>query len=350
MASKTMRAVRFHGPSSDGRITIDDIPIPRPGPTQLLVKIRSAGLCHSDMEVVEGRQALTCGGESWTMTPCHEACGTVVEIGNRVTHFEVSDDVGFLPYLNACGDCEACSVTSIACPKTTIQGFNHDGFMAEYSLVEAGQAVKLPEKMDPTTAAPLFCAGLTSFHAVDKAELSPGQWIAVVGVGGLGHLAVQYAVAMGLRVVALDIGSGQRNLAKALGAHEVFDPTDPGFATAVKNTTGGGAHAAVIMSGNVLAYKSGLQTLRIGGKLMVVGVTDPNFLPLTAVPVSCGFVQVRGASSGRADEMEKCLKFSHKHNIRPKVAEFSIEQFPEMLDMMKSGRIPAGRMIVNSFA
>lgn len=162
--------------------------MPTPSNSQLLVKIESAGLCLTDFELFNGHTRRKIRSDKWSVTPGHEACGRVAKLGANISKFREGDAIGFLPYLNACGRCGACSVSAVACRKTTVQGFNADGFVAEYALVEESQAIRLPDGMEPKTSAPLFCAGLTAFHSIDKAGLGPGDYVCIVGIGGLGQL------------------------------------------------------------------------------------------------------------------------------------------------------------------
>jgi propanol-preferring alcohol dehydrogenase len=294
----SMRAVRFFHNDGNGSIKIHDEPVPEPGPKEILVKVRSAGVCHSDLQVFDNPSQIPRPAD-WSLRPGHEAVGTAVKLGSEVTKFKVGDHLGTLPYLGSCGDCDSCrQVCPLFCPTARVQGFFEDGFVAEYALFGENQALKLPDGMNPETSAPLFCAGLTAFHGVDKAGLSPGQWLAVVGVGGLGtfgtlppeqvcessllhvtecillSIAVQYALKMGFKVVALDVGQTQLQLAEKLGATAALDSSSPDVAAKVRELTSGGVHAASCFSGSIKAYESAISVIRPAGTLVVVGVVS----------------------------------------------------------------------------
>lgn len=179
----------------------------------------------------------------------HEASGIVVEAGSEVKGFKEGDAVGFLPAFGCCYDCQPCrTVHNSWCTtgKAGMQGFTGNGYFQEYVCVDARSAMVLPETLDVREAAPLFCAGVTAYHAIDDCELQPGKWIAAIGCGGLGHMGVQYAKAKGLKVIGLDIVDSQLEEAKAQGADHVFNSmTDKDYVKKILEITGGGVDAAV---------------------------------------------------------------------------------------------------------
>ncbi|KAG9565791.1 hypothetical protein KCU71_g3399, partial [Aureobasidium melanogenum] len=207
-----MKAALFEGPKKG--IRIGEIEKPTPGPRDILVKIKCSSLCHSDFTLLDDPNHQ----ESVSRVPGHEATGYIEELGSEVTGFKKGDAVGFLLHYGYCGECKTCSVSPVGCPSNKTQGFAVDGYFAEYAKVDSRSAMKLPEGLDIVPAAPLFCAGLTAYHAVVKCGLQPGDWIGIVGVGGLSHLALQYAAKMGMKPIALDVDDSKLHHTREIGA------------------------------------------------------------------------------------------------------------------------------------
>ncbi|KAF2454016.1 chaperonin 10-like protein [Lineolata rhizophorae] len=343
MVPETMKAARFYGYGKP--ITIEDVPIPKPQKGDLLVKIRNAGLCHSDLMVIDNPESPY--AIFLPLTPGHEATGTVQDVSEGVTDFKPGDDIGMnFQYYHPCGECKPCTrkIMARGCPTNRMHGFTRDGFFAEYVVVDSKSCIKLPEGMDVAKAAPFFCAGLTSFHAVDGCGLKPGDWIAIVGVGGLGHLGVQYAAKMGLKVAAVDVDESRLKVARDLGATLTWNGKDLADPADFKKETDGGVAAACVFTDSQLAYSTAVQILDLGGILMCAGLPDA---PIPVVPLQLALrqVRVRGAWLGSPDEMDKAISFSHKHGVVPHTESFTLNQLPEMIEKMKKGQFE-GRMVV----
>lgn len=189
---KSQRAAQFD--PRDQKIHINTIPIPVPAPYELLIKTAACSLCHSDLMNFEKNEVgLKLGVDDQPFTVGHEATGTVISAGPETKGFKAGDQVGFLPSSNICHECEACKVHHLHCETfggVKMPGFSADGFFQEYLAVDYRNAMVLPKGMDMVTAAPLFCAGVTSFHGVQDCGLKEGEWMAIVGCGGLGHLGI----------------------------------------------------------------------------------------------------------------------------------------------------------------
>jgi len=227
-----------------------------------------------------------------------------------------------------------------------MQGFGADGYFAEFAVVEARGSMKLPEGIDVDTAAPLFCAGVTAFHGVEDCELKPGQWMAVIGTGGLGHLGIQYAKAMELKVIGIDLSDDQLEAAKACGADVTFNPIkDKDYQKKILELTGGGVDAAVNFTASKKAYDDMPAIIRPGtGTLMVVGIPlQP--LTFTALDIALGRYKVKGSNNGVSHNMRPAIEFSAKHGIKPHVTNFKLEQLPEMMEIMHAGKTK-GRLAV----
>jgi len=340
---KTQRAQQYD--HRDNSIHLNTIPVPTPKPNELLVKVASASLCHSDVMHFEPNDSGLKLGKN-PVTIGHEASGWVAEVGSAVKNFKEGDAVGFIPAYECCYECEPCRKThNNWCVKgCQMQGFSVDGYFQEYVVVDARTAMVLPKELDPKTAAPLFCAGVTAFHGIDDCELKPGQWVAVIGCGGLGHLGVQYAKAMGLKVIGLDISDIQLETATASGADYVFNSmTDKDYVKKILELTGGGVDAAVNFTASKKSYDDAPAIIRPGlGLLMVVGVPNTP-LQFNSLDIALGRYRIKGSSNGTCHNMRPAIEFSTKHNIKPHLTLFKLEELPKMIDIMHSNKT-AGRL------
>ncbi|KAH7207730.1 chaperonin 10-like protein [Fusarium oxysporum] len=337
----TMLAAQYNKVTN--AVEVNKIDIPKYGNNEILIKTRSATLCHSDLMLFWGHT----GEEPLTdrTTIGHENTGYVVGIGKDVKGFKIGDLVGCLGCSYACYDCEGCQVHNLFCQEGTgrMHGFTCPGHFAEYSVSDARNAMVLPEGMDPDTSAPLFCAGVTAYHAVKGCELVEGQWIAIIGCGGLGHLAVQYAKAMKLKVVGIDISKSQLDDAKSLGADFVINTMEePDYEAKIKKVTNGGCHAAAVFSASNVAYESAPKTLRINGLMMVAGIPKKP-LTISALDILLGKYRVAGRSSGIPKNMPEAIEFSYKHGIKAHITSFKdLNDINKVIDLLKSGKA-AGR-------
>ncbi|KAF2267381.1 GroES-like protein [Lojkania enalia] len=343
---KTMLAQQYD--ALDNKLHLNEVPIPEPREHELLVKVACASLCHSDVMLFEPNdQGLILGKNPVTIG--HEASGIVVKAGSCevASKFKAGDQVGFLCAVDCCFECEQCrNVHNSWCVngKTKMQGFTLDGYFQEYVCVDARATMVLPEGMDAKTAAPLFCAGVTAFHGVQDCELKPGQWLAVIGCGGLGHLGIQYAKAMGYKVIGLDIADQALEEAKKCGADYVFNSmTDKDWQNKVLEITGGGVDAAINFTASKKSYDDAPAIIKPGlGLLMIVGIPRQP-LEINALDVALGRFRVKGSSNGTSHNMKPAIEFSAKHNIKPHLTHYKLEDLPKMIELMNSHKAQ-GRM------
>ncbi|CAK7223748.1 hypothetical protein SBRCBS47491_005312 [Sporothrix bragantina] len=333
---KTMKAGQWD--PKQNKVVVNEVPVPTPGPNQFLVKIKSASLCHSDLMNME-RAAC-----DYPVTIGHEGCGHIVAFHPSAEGkgFKLGDAVGFGYFVDCCFECEGCMVHNSHCELGTakIQGFNFDGYFAEYAIVDYHNGIVLDEKAwDLRTASAIFCAGITAFNSVDSCESKPGQWFAVVGCGGLGQLATQYAKAMGLRVIGIDVADANLEETRKQGAEYTFNSrTNPNYIEEIKKITGGGAHYAAVYTNVQPAFVNAPKVLRIGGTLMVVGIA-PKPLEVTAMELVLGVYKVKADSTGIPQRIPKAIEFSAKHNIRPVVdIRGGLDQLEGMVKEMQEGR------------
>jgi propanol-preferring alcohol dehydrogenase len=241
-------------------LVLEQWDIPSPGANQIVIKTEACGVCHTDLHAAKGDWPVK---PTLPFIPGHEAIGLVTAVGSGVSIVKEGDRVG-VPWLySACGHCEYClSAWETVCPDAKFGGYTSNGGFAEYILADPDYVALVPAGLSAIEAAPLICAGVTTYKGIKQTEARPGEWVAISGVGGLGHLAVQYAKAMGLLVCAIDIDDGKLAHAKRLGADLVFNAKagDPG--AALKKEASGGAQGVLITAPSLIAFKQGIGMTR----------------------------------------------------------------------------------------
>ena len=281
--------------------------IASPGAGQILVKTEACGVCHTDLHAAHGDWPIK---PTLPFIPGHEAIGLVAAVGSGVTIVKEGDRVG-VPWLySACGHCEYClTAWETVCPEAQFGGYTVNGGFAEYVLADPNYVAHVPAGLTAVEAAPLICAGITTYKGIKQTEARPGEWIAISGVGGLGHLAIQYAKAMGLFVCAIDIDDGKLAHAKRLGADLMINAKAGDPAAAVKKGTGGGAHGVLITAPSLIAFKQGVGMTRKRGTCVLVGLPPGEFpVPLFDVVANC--ITIRGSFVGTRQDMAEALAFA----------------------------------------
>ncbi|KAF2013907.1 NAD(P)-binding protein [Aaosphaeria arxii CBS 175.79] len=287
----------------------------------------------------------------YPVTLGHEGVGYIEEIDPAAEGkgFKVGDAIGFNYFIGCCFECEGCMVHNLYCETggSKLQGFAVDGFFQEYAVVDWQNAVQLPESLDMSKTAPLFCAGITAFHSVDSCELKEGQWLAVIGCGGLGQYAIQYAKAMGIKTIGLDINDSQLEMAKKVGADATFNTmTNKNYVDEVKKLTGKGCHAAAVYSAANAAYAGAPNVLRIGGLLMVIGIAPKGLDFVTTFDLTTGRYRIKADSTGIPQRMKKAVDFTGKHKIQPDVEFRKIEDLPQMVKDMEDGKADKRQVVI----
>jgi len=203
-------------------LVMRELPVPTPGPGQALVEIMASGVCHTDLHAADGDWPVK---PNLPFTPGHEGAGIAVALGSGVTHLKEGDRVGIAWLHSACGHCDFClSGWETLCAEQKNSGYSVDGSFAQYALAQADYLGRLPKNLSFVDAAPILCAGVTTYKGLKETETRPGEWVVISGAGGLGHLAIQYAKAMGMHVAAVDLGPEKTALARKLGAEITIDP------------------------------------------------------------------------------------------------------------------------------
>lgn len=322
-------------------LTVEEYPLPTPGPGQALVKLISSGVCHTDLHAAEGDWPVK---PSPPFVPGHEGVGEVVALGEGVTSLALGDLVGNAWLWSACGDCEYCRTGwETLCESQQNAGYSVDGSFGEYMLVDAEFAPRIPEGADPVEIAPVLCAGVTVYKGLKMTEARPGQWVVISGIGGLGHIAIQYAVAMGLRVAAVDIAEDKLSLARKHGAEITVNASLEDPVESVQRQTGG-VHGVLVTAVHPAAFGQAIGMTRRGGTIVFNGLPPGDF-PAPIFDVVLKGLTIRGSIVGTRQDMEEALDFYARGLIHPTVSTRNLGEINEVLDEMRAGKID-GRVVI----
>lgn len=324
-----MRAIQISEPDGDFELVERDVP--EPGPGQALIRVHACGVCHSDVFAKSGQYP----GVSFPLVPGHEIAGAIEALGDGVQGWEVGQRVGVGWYGGSCGYCEWCRRGSlIDCENLEIPGITRDGGYADHVVVRANAMASMPEDLGPEEAAPLLCAGITTYNALRRSAVRAGDRAAVLGVGGLGHLGVQFAARMGLETIAVARGTEKEALARKLGAHHYVDSTAGDPAQALLELGGVDLILSTVTSADAISAVFG--GLRPRGSLFIVGASmDPIGIPPAAL--IGGSKSIVGHASGTARDSEDTLHFSALSGVRPMIETLPLESAAEAYEKMLSG-------------
>jgi propanol-preferring alcohol dehydrogenase len=338
--AKTMKAavVREFGKP----LTIEEVPIPQPKAGQVLVRLRACGVCGTDLHAASGDWPTK---PKLPFIPGHEGTGHIAAVGPGVTFVKEGDPVG-VPWLHtADGRCEYCwSGWESLCRAQKNTGYSVDGCFAEYVIADPSYVGRLPPKVDFAQAAPILCAGVTVYKGLKTTEAKPGEWVVVSGVGGLGHLAIQYAKAMGLHVAAVDVNDGKLEMARQLGAAIAVNArsTDP---AATMNKEVGGAHAVLVTASSAKAFEQALGMVRRRGTITLIGM-PPGSFPLPIVTMVLEAITLRGSIVGGRLDLEEALAFAAEGTVRATTTPDRLENINHVFERMRSGQIE-GRVVLD---
>ncbi|GAA3707369.1 alcohol dehydrogenase AdhP [Zhihengliuella alba] len=315
--------------------------IPTPGPGQVLVRLIASGVCHTDLHAAEG---------DWPVKPTppfipgHEGVGTVEAVGPGVEGIAVGELVGNAWLANACGSCEYCRTGwETLCEAQQNGGYSVDGSFGEYMLVEERFAARIPEGADPYEIAPVLCAGVTVYKGLKMTEARPGQWVAISGIGGLGHIAVQYAVAMGLRVAAIDVADDKLALARQHGAEVTVNAFAEDPAEAIQQATGG-VHGVLVTAVHPAAFGQAIGMARRGGTIVFNGLPPGDF-PAPIFDIVLKGLTIRGSIVGTRQDMDEALDFYARGLIHPTFHRRPLEDVNAVFDEMRHAKIE-GRAVI----
>ncbi|MEV7238705.1 alcohol dehydrogenase catalytic domain-containing protein [Streptomyces sp. NPDC051020] len=334
-----LRAVQITAP--DAAPVLAEVAPREPGPGAVRITVEACGVCHSDLLIASGKLP----GSTFPITPGHEIAGRIDALGDGVEAWQVGDRVAVGWYGGSCGYCDACrSGDAVHCPRLAIPGVAYPGGYADSVIVPAVALAAVPGELTATEAAPLACAGVTVFNALRRSAACPGDTVAVLGLGGLGHLGVQFAQKMGFRTVAIARGAKKKALALELGAAHYIDSTEGDVAEALQQF--GGAKVVLATATNADAMAATIDGLSRPGELIIVGIgSEP--LQLTVRQLLRGDRKVYAHSSGTAVDTQDTLRFAAQTGVRAWTEEVPLEETAQAVAKMTSGRARF-RMVVTT--
>ena len=323
-------------------LQIEDVPVPVPGAGQVLVKIEACGVCHTDLHAAEGDWPVK---PSPPFIPGHEGVGYVAEVGPGVKHVKEGDRVG-VPWLySACGHCTHClGGWETLCESQQNTGYSVNGGFAEYALADADYVGHLPKSIGFVEIAPVLCAGVTVYKGLKMTDTKPGDWVAISGIGGLGHMAVQYARAMGLNVVAVDIDDAKLALARRLGAALTVNALNEDPAAVIRKEIGG-AHGVLVTAVSRTAFSQALGMVRRGGTVSLNGLPPGDF-PLPIFDMVLNGITVRGSIVGTRLDLQESLMFAEEGKVKATVSTDSLDNINHVFERMRKGDIE-GRVVLD---
>jgi propanol-preferring alcohol dehydrogenase len=323
-------------------LTIEEVAIPSPGPGEVLVKIMATGVCHTDLHAADG---------DWPVKPVlpfipgHEGAGIVAAVGPGVTQLREGDPVGIAWLHDACGCCEHCITGwETLCETQRDSGYSVNGSFAEYAIGSAAYVARLPANVDFVAMAPILCAGVTTYKGIKETEARPGEWIAISGIGGLGHVAIQYAKSMGLHVVALDVTEDKLALARSLGADLAINARASDAIAQVLKQTGGGAHGVLVTAVSPPAFSQALQFVRRKGTVSLVGLPPGDFAtPIFDVVLKR--ITLRGSIVGTRKDLAEAVEFASEGKVKAHIHQLPIEKINDVFANLKAGKVD-GRIVI----
>lgn len=338
--NKTMKAAVVR--AFDQPLVIEEVAVPRPGAGEVLVRIEACGVCHTDLHAAEGDWPVK---PKPPFIPGHEGVGLVAAVGAGVTHVKEGDRVG-IPWLySACGHCEHClGGWETLCERQQNTGYSVNGSFAEYAVGDADYVGHLPGNIGFVDIAPVLCAGVTVYKGLKVTDTQPGDWVVISGIGGLGHMAVQYARAMGRNVAAVDVDDAKLRLAERLGATVTVNArtTDP--AAFLKKEIGG-AHGALVTAVSPRAFEQAMGMVRRGGTVSLVGL-PPGQFPLDIFGMVLNGITVRGSIVGTRLDLAESLAFAGQAKVAATVSSDTLENINDIFARMHAGKIE-GRVVLD---
>lgn len=337
--AKTMKAAvveKFGAP-----LALREVPVPAPGPGQALVQIIASGVCHTDLHAADGDWPVK---PVLPFTPGHEGAGVVVALGPGVTHLKEGDRVGIAWLHSACGHCEFClSGWETLCREQNNSGYSVNGSFAEYALAQADYLGRIPDRVPFVDAAPILCAGVTTYKGLKVTDTRPGEWVVISGAGGLGHIAIQYAKAMGLHVAAVDLGPEKMSLARQMGAEITIDAKIQDPPAEIQKQIGG-AHGVLVTAVSTIAFKQAIGMLRRGGTCVLNGLPPGDF-PVSIFDMVLNGYTLRGSIVGTRKDLEEALAFAADGKVKATIETLPLESINDVFARLKTGRVN-GRVVL----
>ena len=323
-------------------LVIQEVPVPAPGAGQILVKIAASGVCHTDLHAADGDWPVK---PKPPFIPGHEGVGHVAAVGVGVTHVKEGDRVG-VPWLyTACGHCRHClGGWETLCEQQQNTGYSVNGGFAEYAVADPDYVGHLPGNVSFVEIAPILCAGVTVYKALKVTDTRPGDWVVISGIGGLGHVAVQYAKAMGLNVIAVDVDDAKLELARKLGASLGVNARKADPMAFVRKEVGG-AQGVLVTAVSPKAFEQAMGMVGRGGTVSLVGLPPGDF-PLSIFNTVLNGITVRGSIVGTRLDLQEALDFAGQGKVKATVATERLESINDIFSRMRAGDIQ-GRMVID---
>ncbi|MDF5726185.1 MAG: alcohol dehydrogenase catalytic domain-containing protein [Rhizonema sp. PD37] len=316
-------------------LEIRDVPVPEIGPTEVLIKVHACGICGSDVHLVNEEFK---GMSTVPVIPGHEVAGVVEKVGKQVNYLKKGDRVGIPWTQHTCGHCRYCvRGESTLCPEQKATGINLNGGFAEYTKAPARDVTLIPNEIPFEEAAPLFCAGVTVYTPFNYVNYKPGQTVAVLGVGGLGHLALQFAHAMGARTIAVSRGDDKLQMAKEkLGADEAIDSSTEEWVEKLQQL--GGADVILSTANSSKLMGQALHALAPEGTLVLLAVDNKEIVFPSPMDFILGRRRVMGNPTGSIKDMRETLEVAAKHGVRPMIETYPLDKAQEALERVRDGK------------
>ncbi|ATF15223.1 alcohol dehydrogenase AdhP [Brevibacillus brevis X23] len=323
------------------KLEVKEVAIPEVGHGEVLVKVKTCGVCHTDLHAAHGDWPVK---PKLPLIPGHEGVGVVEKLGEGVTSLKIGDRVGIPWLFSACGECDYCLTGwETLCMQQLNGGYSADGAYAEYCVAPAAYVARIPDELGDVEAAPILCAGVTTYKALKVANVKPGEWVAIYGIGGLGHVALQYAKAMGYNVVAVDIHKEKLDLAKELGADVTVNGSEVDPVQAIQEQVSG-VHGAISVAVTKKAFEQAYKSVRRGGSLVVVGLPNAE-LPIPIFDTVLNGVTVKGSIVGTRKDMQEALDFAARGKVRAIIETQPLDRINDVLERLENGQIN-GRVVL----
>jgi propanol-preferring alcohol dehydrogenase len=325
-----------------------DFPVPEPKAHELLVHVLFSGVCHSDVSIVTAQIPMA----EYIPLPVivgHEGAGIVAKVGENVKGFKEGDRVGIMMTVESCFECDSCkSANENYCDSLKLSGIHTNGTFQEYTTVSAAHAHKLPDKIDLAKAAPLHCAGVTVYRALKQSNVRAGEIIAISGAGGgLGSFAIQFAKAMGMQVLAIDVGTSKEEHCKKLGANFFVDASIDDLVKVVKNATNGGPHGVINVATSTKPLEDAMLYVRKHGTIVAIGLPkNPNFTANSYILVQRG-ITLKGSFIGNRKDMDEVIEFFAQGKIDVPIEIHGLSELPELLKKLQRNEVQ-GRLVVDT--
>ena len=327
--TNTIRGVQVS--QADAPLRVVDLPQPRPSSGHVRIAVEACGICHSDADMVHG----AFGGGSFPLTPGHEIAGRIDELGDDVKGWEPGERVAVGWFGGNDGSCQACREgDAIDCVNLQVPGLAYPGGYAESTVVPTSALARIPSQLTAVEAGPMACAGVTVFNALRRTSAWPGDLVAIIGLGGLGHLAVQFSHKMGFDTAVIDRGGAKEDIARQLGARHYIDETVHEVAESLKALGGAKVVLATVPASAVMT--SAIDGLRALGELVVIGVSPDN-IEVSPVQLIFGQKTLHGSASGTSREVEETMEFAAQSGVRPITEEAPLEDAQQAFSKMLAG-------------